>query len=255
MFAMIGLLPPGGFGLRGVGCAAAAALVLLAVTAPLRPAAADDDPYTVTITVDATADNVPKARDMARLDGQRKALTAVVDKLAGGPGKVKMPKLSDNQITDLVASFEVADEKMTAVRYTADYTYHFQAAAVQTMLTTAGITIGQPNAGTATAAAPAATPPPAPDTGTPPPSGPTANLVAVLPVTSLEDLIKARDRLAGLPTIRKVELQTLSRQEATLNIQYAGTQDQLKSDLATIGFDLQGGDANWRLARSGPGHP
>ncbi|MGH7092131.1 MAG: DUF2066 domain-containing protein, partial [Stellaceae bacterium] len=50
----------------------------------------------------------------------------------------KLPKLSDNQITDMVISFEVANERMTAVRYTADYTYHFRPADVQRVLNIAG---------------------------------------------------------------------------------------------------------------------
>jgi hypothetical protein len=248
MFAMIGPRSPGGFRLRK-RWGAARVLLLIAVLLPARPVAAQDDPYTATVTVDATADNVAKARDMARLDGQRKALTAVVDKLTGGPGKAKLPRLSDNQITDLVASFEVANEKMTAVRYTADYTYHFRPTETQAMLTGAGIALNLPNTGTATAAPPA---PPAPgvtpDNGAQ--QGPTASLVATLPIDSLEDWIKLRDRLAGLPTIKKVDVKSLSRQEATIDIQYVGTLDQLKSSLATIHLDLEGGDPSWRLART-----
>jgi hypothetical protein len=245
MFAMIRPLLPGGPALRGVRRAAGAALLLLALTAPLRVAVADDDPYTATVTVDATADDVAKAREMARLDGQRKALNAVVDRLAGGPGKAKLPKLSDNQITDLVASFEVANEHMTAVRYTADYTYHFQATPVQAMLTKAGISLAGPDA----------TPPPA--TGdmppaspaNPPPLGPTANLVAVLPINGLDDWLKVRAQVAGLPSIRKVDVQSLSRQEARISIQYAGTLDDLKASLATLNLSLEAGDP-WRLTRS-----
>jgi hypothetical protein len=245
MFAMIRPPLPGGFVLLRVRFAAGAVLLLLALTAPLRVAVADDS-YSATVTVDSTADDVAKAREMARLDGQRKALTTVIDQLAGGPGKAKLPKLSDNQITDLVASFEVANERMTAVRYTADYTYHFQAASVQAMLTRAGISLAGPDAtpppGTGD------TPPPASPANAPP-SGPTANLVAVLPINGLDDWLKLRAEVAGLPSIRKVDVQSLSRQEARISIQYAGTLDDLKASLATINLSLESGDP-WRLSRS-----
>ena len=232
-----------------------AAILLLAATLLPSLARAQDDAFTATVTVDATADDVAKARDMARRDGQRKALTAVVDKLTGGPGKAKLPKLSDNQITDLVASFEVANEKMTAVRYTADYTYHFKPADTQTMLTGAGITLNSPNApdtGTATAAPPGPGAPPEPGAGpdSTTPQGPTQTLTATLPVDSLDDWIKLRGRLAGLPPIKKVDVKSLSRQEAIVDLQYVGTLDQLKLSLATIHLNLEGSDPNWRLART-----
>jgi hypothetical protein len=251
---MIAPRSPGGFRYRKRWDMAGAALLLVALLAPPL-AVAQDDPFTTTVTVDATADDVAKAREMARRDGQRKALIAVADKLTGGPGKAKLPKLSDNQIIDLVASFEVADEKMTAVRYTADYTYHFRPTDTQAMLTGAGITLNPPNApntGTAIAAPPAPDTPPAPgaapDNGTP--QGPTTTLTATLPVDSLEDWIKLRDRLAKLPSIKKVDVKSLSRQEATIDIQYVGTLDQLKSSLATIHLNLEGSDLTWRLART-----
>jgi hypothetical protein len=248
---MIGPRSPGGVRFRKRWGMAGAALLLVALLAP-QPVQAQDDSFTATVTVDATADDVAKAREMARRDGQRKALTAVVDKLTGSPGKAKLPKLSDNQITDLVASFEVADEKMTAVRYTADYTYHFRPTETQAMLTGAGITPNTPNAGTATAAPPASDTPPgpgaAPDNGTQP--GPAQTLTATLPIDSLEDWVKLRDQLAKLPPIKKLEVKSLSRQEATVDIQYVGTLDQLKSSLALIHLDLEGSDPAWRLART-----
>ena len=226
--------------------------LLLAAWLTPAPVMAQDDQFTATVTVDATADDVAKARETARRDGQRKALSAVVDKLAGGPGKAKLPKLSDNQITDLVASFEVANEKMTAVRYTADYTYHFRPTETQAMLDKAGIAPGQPNTGTATSAPPAPGTPPAPGAAPDPNAqqGPTATLTATLPIDSLQDWLKLRERLAKLPPVKKIEVKALSRQEVTVDIQYAGTLDQLKVSLATIHLGLEGDDSAWRLART-----
>ncbi len=373
--------------LRSRGLLAVALLLL--VVAPLRQASAQGDSYTATVTVDATSDNVAKARDIARIDGARRALNAVVGKLAGGPDKAKALKLSDNQVTDLVASFEVANEKMTAVRYVADYTYHFKPAEVAKAMQSAGIGIA---ANDANSPAPASTggksivvlpvyqdgavavlwddPNPWRDawaqrtpgtTGVPllVPLGDVSDLAAidadkarqgdaaslaaiakkegaddvlvmlalqragdkpgldvtvrryhatkfvdvhsdsidanpgeadadlfrratdtiaadigngwknakatlgdqqgslevVAPITGLDDWVKLRDSLATVPAVRKIDVKSLSRQEATIDIQYVGTPDQLKANLAAMKLDLEAGDPTWRLARSGADKP
>ena len=361
--------------------------LLLAATMSLRHAVADDDPYTATVTVDATSDTVVKARDIARANGARQALTALADKLSGGPGKSKPLKLNDNQITDLVSSFEVANEKMTAVRYTADYTYHFRPAETAKALQAAGVAINNPNSPSdGPAAAPGGKPvvvlpvyqngvgavlwdEPNPwrqawsqrpaGTGTAnlmvplgdagdvsaidadkarsgdagalaaiakaegaddvlvmlavsrsasggklgldvtvrryhagqladvhsdsidanpgekdadllrraadaiaadidngwknakdSLAGQQGSLVVAAPITSLDDWLKLRERLAALPPVRKVDIRSLSRQEVSIEIQYIGTLDQLKASLAASKLDLEGGDPDWRLART-----
>jgi hypothetical protein len=363
------------------------------LTAPPQSALAQDDAYTATVTVDATSDNVAKARDMARVDGAKRALNTVIAKLAGGPDKVKPLKLSDDQVTDMVASFEVANEKMSAVRYVADYTYHFKQAAVDKVMQSAGIAInsdtnanasansgqaagGKPivvlpiyqNGDTAElwddpnpwreawAQRPASTSGPAfmvplgdvsdlavidaekartgdskalagiakkegaddvlvmiatertggdkssvdvtarryhlgqfvdvhSDSIDAKPNEADADLfrraadtivadigngwknakgglsdqqgsvVVVIPITGLDDWIKLRDRVATVSSVRKLDLKSLSRQEATVEIQYVGSMDQLKANLAAIKLDLQGGDPIWRLARSAADKP
>jgi hypothetical protein len=131
---------------------AAAALVLLALLFGVSgPAvrAADDDPFTVTVPVDASADNAVNAREKARHDGEHRALAAIAERVVAGSGaSPKLAKLDDNAVTNLVASFEVANERMSAVRYLADYTFHFRPAETQRVLKSAGIS---PNAATADA--------------------------------------------------------------------------------------------------------
>jgi len=78
-------------------------------------------------------------------------------------------------------------------------------------------------------------------------------LTALLQISDLDDWVLARQRLAGVPTIRKVSLMALSRQEATIEIGYVGSIDQLKASLAGISLDLVPGDPAWRLARTAPG--
>src|ERR1700739_480165 len=81
------------------------------------PAQDSDDAYSVTVKVDATADSAAAARDLARIDGQRRALAAVVGRLSNSSEPATLPKLDDKAITDMVASFEVANERMSTVRY------------------------------------------------------------------------------------------------------------------------------------------
>ena len=369
--------------------AGAALLLQLAVAAAVGAARAEEtDPFSATVTVDATAETAAKARETARLDGQRRALATLVEHLPGAGPAAKLPKLDDKAITDLVASFEVAKERMSAVRYVAEYTFHFRPAEVRRVLRSAGIAIADDPG------KPSDPGQPSPDSGKPPvllpvyqaagmarlwddpnpwrdawdrqpaatrvviplgdagdvaaidanqaragnagalgalarrngaddavvavaamrgapdkPSGVdvtvrryrggqllgsrnaslTANpgesesdllgratgavvaaietgwkkepppgydqqgtLTAVLPITGLDDWVRARERLAAVPAIRKVALVALSRQEATIEIGYAGSIDQLKASLAGISLDLVRGDPLWRLARTGP---
>ena len=372
------------------GLVAAGLLLLLLVVIPAAPAWAEDDPYSVTVSVDATSDTIGKAREMARSDGQRKALAALAERLSGSPkSATRLPKLDDKALTDLVASFEVANERMSTVRYAADMTIHFRPADVQRMLQKAGISPagegaaegGKPEGGKSLVLIPvyqagstavlwddpnpwreawAQQPPPTgagagaarfrvplgdagdiavidaskaragdaaalakiaqqnggdevivalavprglPGNPTASPAGlaaglditvrryragqpvddhsdaVTANpgerpeqlfrravgviaadiesgwkkaalpgydqqgsLTAVLPITGLDDWVRVRDRLAALPAIRKIGLVALSLQEATIEIDYLGSVDQLKASLAEAKFDLTRGD-------------
>jgi hypothetical protein len=394
-------LMPAEAGSQGVRrLAGPALLVLLAFGVVSGPGRAQDgDPFAATVAVDATGSTVAEARNMARTDGQRRALSAVAERLAGGSTGVKIPKLDDNAITGLVASFEVANERMSTVRYAADYTFHFRPDETRRVLGNLGPGnpgAGNPGAGNqgagnqgagaseesakklvlipvyqsagpaklwddpnpwrqaweeqpagagavrlvvplgdagdiaaldaerardgdgaaltaiarrnggeeAIVALAALRGPPTGPAGvdvtvrryragqpvdshaeklTAAPSGesegellrraaaavvadiangwkneaPAQNdqegtLTAVLPITDLDDWLRARDRLAKLPAIRKVSLMALSRQEATIEIGYGGSIDQLKAALAEISLDLVRGDKLWRLAHTGP---
>jgi hypothetical protein len=115
----------------------ACALLLLGVVAMRAgpaPAQEADEAYSATVKVDATADSAAAARETARIDGQRRALAAVIERLSGASEPAKPPKLDDKAITDMVASFEVANERMSAVRYVADYTFHFRPSKVRRLV-------------------------------------------------------------------------------------------------------------------------
>src|SRR3954471_23856255 len=95
-------------GQRGLRIAGAAflSLLLLVQTAGEPARAQETDPFSATVKVDARADTAAKAREVARIDGQRRALAAIAERLSGGEAPVKSPKLEDKAITDLVSSFE-----------------------------------------------------------------------------------------------------------------------------------------------------
>jgi hypothetical protein len=113
-----------------------ALLLLGAVAMGAGPAPAQDadEAYSATVKVDATADSAAAARETARIDGQRRALAAVIERLSGASESAKPPKLDDKAITDMVVSFEVANEHMSAVRYVADFTFHFRPSKVRRLV-------------------------------------------------------------------------------------------------------------------------
>jgi hypothetical protein len=368
--------------------AGAALLVALALgVTSVAGRAQEADQFSATVAVDATADTVARARDMARTDGQRRALAAVGARLSGGGAPARLPKLDDKAITDLVLSFEVANERMSAVRYAADYTFHFRPEAIRRVLANAGVAVsddpGKPVSGKPLSGKPLVLIPvyqsaaqsslwddanpwrqaweqqppgtgalrlvvPLGDAGdiaaidadkaragdaealaaitrrnggeeaivalaamrgqpdrpagldvtvrryradrlvdshleklTADPGESESDLLrraaaaivsdigsgwkneavshydqegsltAILPITDLDDWVGARERLAAVPAIRKIALLALSRQEATIEIGYGGSIDQLKASLAEIRLDLVRDDPLWRLARSG----
>jgi Uncharacterized protein conserved in bacteria (DUF2066) len=372
-------------------------LVLVAVMR-LGPALAEEaaEAFSATVKVDATADSAGAAREAARIDGQRRALGAVIERLSGS-AEAKPPKLDDKTITDMVDSFEVANERMSAVRYVADYTFHFRPSKVRRLVrvtepaptesggkSTAEATgkssaesgnrpivvlpvykdgaavvlwddpnawrtaWGQRSAGSGSArlilplgdardlaaidadqaesgqsqaltsiaqrngsseavvalatarrqagqlaglvvslkryrsgrlvdtqgksldADPgesetdflrraADTVAAEIESGSKMQTGARsdqqASLAVTVPITSLGEWLQVRNRLTSVAVIRKVDLLSLSRQEARIEVKYVGSQDQLKSSLAAVDLDLGGGDPLWRIQPSGATNP
>lgn len=91
------------------------------------------------VHVDATASTTTSAREAARLDGQRRALATLWERLIAAEDRGRLPKLSDAQITDLVHDFEVANERSSAVRYLGDYAFRFRKSEIRRLLKAADI--------------------------------------------------------------------------------------------------------------------
>ena len=379
-------------GAQAVRRCAGVALLLLVAAMPSAASLAEDqsEGFSATVKVDATADTAAAARDLARVDGQRRALAQVIDRLSASADAAKLAKLDDKTITDMVESFEVANERMSAVRYLGDYTFHFRPSKIRRLVRIADSVPGE---GGAKLTLPDGSNKPAvPDSGGKPivvlpvykdaartvlwddanawreawgrRSGDTgavhltvplgdasdlatidasraeagksealaaiaqqnggdeaivalatarrqgdrlvgldvsfkryrtgrltdaqttsvdadpgesedvfltraadmvaggiarknprsdqqATLSASVPISSLGEWVQVRDRLASVAAVRKVDLLSLSRQEAKIQIRYVGSADQLKSSLAEVDLGLGGGDPVWRLQISG----
>src|SRR5438132_844979 len=74
---------------------AGVALLLLVLTTESGAALAQDqsESFSATVKVDATADTAAAARDLARIDGQRRALGLVIDRLSGSSENAKLARL------------------------------------------------------------------------------------------------------------------------------------------------------------------
>lgn len=121
----------------GVRIGAALVLGLLACwsLSSLPAAAQSEDIFTVGgIAVDVTADSAAEARDRALVEGQRAAFEALLERLVPAEELARLPRLSDTEITDMVADFEVGSERTSAVRYIGELTFRFRAEPVRAFL-------------------------------------------------------------------------------------------------------------------------
>lgn len=116
--------------------AAAASAAFLSFAAM---AAESTDVFAVSVPVDATADSASAARDAARLAGERNAYTALLGRITLTSDRAKLAAPSDSDLNSLIQGFEVANERRSTVRYLADYTFHFNADAVEQRLRAAGV--------------------------------------------------------------------------------------------------------------------
>jgi hypothetical protein len=114
-------------------------LVLL-LLAPGLAKADKRDVFTVAaVPVDATAASANAAREQARADGERRAYEIMLDRLTLASDHARLPPPTQELLNSLIASFEVANERTSSVRYLARYSYHFRADAVRKLLRDAGI--------------------------------------------------------------------------------------------------------------------
>jgi len=122
-------------GRRILLAAIAAGAFALGAVAPASRAAEDDDVFTVRqVAVDATAQNAAQARAKALIDGQRKALQRVFDRIALAEDSARLPKPNDRGVESLVQAIEVDRERTSKVRYLAELTVRFKPDALRELL-------------------------------------------------------------------------------------------------------------------------
>jgi len=91
------------------------------------------------IDVDVTAGNAVDAREKAVLQGQRKGLRQALLMLAPSADVDHMAPLSDSQITDLVADYEVESEQTSTVRYIGKLAFRYRADGLSLLLQQGGV--------------------------------------------------------------------------------------------------------------------
>ena len=111
-------------------------LALCAVPAASQtPTTARDEIFVVrNIYVDATADTSAAAREQAFADGRTVAFSQLISRMAVDQGQLDEDTLTDEDITSLLQSFEVNDERTSSGRYFANLTFVFDPAAVRNLL-------------------------------------------------------------------------------------------------------------------------
>jgi hypothetical protein len=91
------------------------------------------------VAVDATSQSAVQARDIARADGERRALRTLMERLTLRQDWSRLPKVTDADLFALVQDFEVTSERSSTVRYIATLTFRFRAEPVRRLLRDRGI--------------------------------------------------------------------------------------------------------------------
>lgn len=94
-----------------------------------------DEAYLVRhVAIDATAESALAAKQAAIRTGQRQAFDRLLRRLALAAEHERLPSSADLDLSEMVASFGLADEKTSEVRYLARLTVQFRRSAVQRLL-------------------------------------------------------------------------------------------------------------------------
>lgn len=100
----------------------------------------DESVYTISgVSVDETASSASAARDKALAAGHLAAFHRLIDRLVPPEQRVRVPDLKVGDITPMVRSFGIDDEKTSNVRYIGHLTFRFRRDAVRQFLQSRGI--------------------------------------------------------------------------------------------------------------------
>jgi Uncharacterized protein conserved in bacteria (DUF2066) len=91
------------------------------------------------MTVDVTAATATAARDQAIRDGQKRALDLVLRRMTRRADRSKLPTIDDATAAAALDDFQVANERISSVRYLASMTFNFQPTEVRRLLRRVGV--------------------------------------------------------------------------------------------------------------------
>ena len=74
-----------------------------------------------------------------------------------------------------------------------------------------------------------------------------AGLDVVVPIQTLSDWVKVRQRLGGIPAIKSMAVRQLEADHADLHLDYYGSPEDLQKTLSQVGLQLEKDADKWRL--------
>lgn len=130
-------------------CIVLTVCALFCPSAFAAPAAVDTKMFSASgIKVDVTAENAAAARKEALLDGQKRALMIVMQRLTPDSVLERLPELVPDDVVNMVQDMSVSAEKTSSVRYMATLEIRFNADSVRKILKDNGLpfvrTAGKP---------------------------------------------------------------------------------------------------------------
>jgi|GEM_PF-3355959 hypothetical protein len=174
------------------------------------------DPYTVAdVNADVTADTAAHARDQALMQAEKAAYAQLCERLNAVDNSAK---LSEDDIAELVQSFEVQSERLSAVRYIGVFTIRFNPSMVQKNIVISAVPVKK-----------AETPPPAPVT----------HMTVAVQADSLAAWLQIKKRLGAVPQVAKIDTLDLGRGLIHIDLSYSGSLDDLKQAATNQGLVIR----------------
>ncbi|HEX4508240.1 MAG TPA: hypothetical protein VH722_21110 [Alphaproteobacteria bacterium] len=186
------------------------------------------------VPVDVTAKDAAAARDQAIAVAQSKAWDKLVKELVTDPAQQARLHPSQQEIESFVQDFGVENERVSTVRYIGLYDVRFRESRVRKYLADSGVTA------VASVSADAAQPDQSPNQEQQPqePGGVTTPYPIAVQVAGVEGWVRLRNQLAGMPGVRHVALDALTREAAALTLDFGGDVVALQAALSNSGYVL-----------------
>jgi hypothetical protein len=122
--------------------------VFLAVSILAASAASAETPDLFTVSgvkIAASAESTTTARDLAMAQGRSLAWSELLLRFTAEDQTGTLPKLTDNELSHLISSFEVRNERRNSKRYLAEATFHFSQTEVSNLLHGSKVVLAEPS--------------------------------------------------------------------------------------------------------------